>query len=105
MASIQIRVAPAVMRNQAEGIRKTVSKIRGNYEGLKRVAETTSAHWLGDAAQSYRSRVESLDQEMQKVLKRLSEHPVDLLKMADLYDEGEEKAVDAASSLPTDVIS
>lgn len=105
MADIQIKVAPQVMRRQANDFGESVSKIRTCYESLKRTAEATKGSWVGDAANAYRSYVKKIDKDVQEILKRLGEHPVDLLKMAELYDAGEQKAAEIASSLPTDVIS
>ena len=41
---------------------------------------------------------------MEKVIKRLKEHPKDLLDMAGLYVKGEDAASKVAAALPADVI-
>ena len=41
---------------------------------------------------------------MEKVIKRLKEHPKDLLDMAGLYVKGESAASEIATALPADVI-
>ena len=52
--------------------------------------------------QSYLKEVKS---DVVTILKRLKEHPTDLLSMANLYDEAEEKANELSRVLPTDIIS
>lgn len=43
-------------------------------------------------------------EEVEEVINRLSEQPDDLLKMANLYVEGEKASEEIAKSLPKDVI-
>ena len=72
---------------------------------LKTTSEASSGYWEGDAASAFRKYVKSIDGDMQSVLKRLGEHPVDLMKMAGVYDQNEEKIKEKVSTLPTEVIS
>lgn len=105
MAEIQIKVEPTAMKQEAEQIRGIISKLQNEYSGLCAVVNASSGYWEGDAANAYRTYIKKLDDNMQTVLKRLSEHPDDLLKMAGLYDEAEVKATEVAASLSSNVIS
>ena len=41
---------------------------------------------------------------MESVFQRLKNHPLNLLKMAGIYDDAEEKSVQMTASLPDDAI-
>lgn len=104
MAQIQIRVNPEVMKNEAYGIQESVSNIQREYNALAALVKATTGYWEGEAATAYRKYLDKIDGSMQSLLKRLKEHPEDLLKMAGLYDDAESKAAEAAAALPDNVI-
>lgn len=104
MASIQLKVNPTDLTTKATEITDLVGKISRQYNMLKSNAEASVGYWEGDAANAFRAYVKSLDKEMQTVLKRLGEHPVDLVKMAGLYETNEGQIQERISTLPTEVI-
>ena len=104
MAGIQLRVTPSELQRKAGEISGLLSNVRNEYESLKNIASASKAYWTGDAANTFRSYVQGIDSDMQRVLNRLSEHPEDLLKMAGIYQDNEENIVSMASKLPVDVI-
>jgi WXG100 family type VII secretion target len=105
MASIQLKVDVDALVEKSSEISDVVGKIKTSYESLKSIAEASSGYWEGDAANAFRKYVKSIDKDMQSVLKRLGEHPTDLLKMADVYEKTESAIIEQADTLPENVIS
>jgi WXG100 family type VII secretion target len=105
MASIQLKVNTGTLVEKSGEITELIGNIKTAYETLKNTAAASSGYWEGDAANAFRQYVKSIDSDVQSVLNRLGEHPTDLLKMADVYDDTEKDITEAAGKLPMDVIS
>jgi WXG100 family type VII secretion target len=105
MASIQLKVDVDALVGKSAEISDVIGKIKVAYESLKSTAEASSGYWEGDAANAFRKYVNSIDNDIQSVLKRMGEHPTDLLQMADVYEKTEATIVEQANSLPDNVIS
>lgn len=105
MADIQLKVNTGDLANKAAEISDLVSKIENAYDLLKRTAEASTGYWEGDAANAFRRYAKGLDNDMRSVLRRLGEHPADLVKMAGIYEKNEAKIIEQADTLPIDVIS
>lgn len=104
MADIKLKVNPEKLQGKAGEITTQISNIRKAYESMKSTVNATKGYWAGDAANQFRSYIKDIDKDMQSVLKRLGEHPEDLMKMAGIYVENEKNLSEYASSLPTNVI-
>ena len=105
MANIQIKVKTDVLRGKASEITNLINNISNSYDVLKRTAESSSSYWIGDAATDFRRYVESMDDDMQKVIGALRRHPSNLAEIAGVYEKNESGIVEQAGALPTDVIS
>lgn len=105
MAGIQLKVSPAELTGKSAEITDLIGKISRQYDMLKTTSEASIGYWEGDAADAFRKYVKSIDGDMQSVLKRLGEHPADLLKMAGVYNQNEAEIQEKVSTLPTEVIS
>ena len=53
---------------------------------------------------SARAEFESQREDIDTILKRFKEHPIDLMKMAGVYDEAEQAALAQNQTLETDII-
>lgn len=104
MAEIRLKVEPSKLKEKAGEMTELLSKLQGDYEGLKHEADTTQGSWNGEAADTFRSYVREIDKEMREVLQRLSEHPDHLLEMAGIYEQSEKEMLDYTSILPSNVI-
>ena len=104
MGEIQLKVDTTIMKAKAGEINQLVADIKNDYEGLKVAANATKGYWTGDAANTFRTYVKNIENDMQTVLKRLNEHPKDLLEMAGIYLQNENDVVEFTKSLPTNVI-
>lgn len=105
MASgIQLKVSPEVLKSQASEITKEINTIERQWSNLKSTVQRSKSYWEGDASQTHQKFITQINNDVEKVLRRLKEHPKDLLQMAKLYNEAEEKAKQLAGKLPEDII-
>ena len=96
--AIQLKVSTDVMVGKAGEISEQIATIERNWNKIK-------IYWQGEASDVHQNNFKQLEEAGDKVLKRLREHPDDLLKMADIYTRTERAIQSKASSLPQDVIS
>lgn len=105
MASgIQLKVSPEVLKSQASEITKEINTIERQWINLKSTVQRSKSYWEGDAGSTHQKFITQMNNDVEKVLRRLKEHPKDLLQMAKLYNEAEEKAKQLARKLPEDII-
>ena len=103
--AIRLKVSTDVMVNKAGEISEQIATIERNWNKMKILVNNTKIYWQGEASDVHQKNFKQLEEAGDKVLKRLREHPDELLKMADVYTETERTIQSKASSLPQDVIS
>lgn len=104
MSIFTLKVTPEVMKNKADIMEKQVENIEKHWNDIKKTVNNSKFYWEGDASDIHRKYITDIEEEVNDVIKRLKEHPRDLLTMANLYDSTEEKIIQQTTSLPDDVI-
>lgn len=102
--NVQIKVDTALMRAKAQAISKNIINMQRSFEQLETIINRTSHYWIGEAGNIHRRTYQSQKAKVGEIMKRLKEHPADLLTMAGAYDEAESKAQDLIAALPGDMI-
>ena len=106
MASgIQLKVAPNTLKNKANEITKEINTVERQWKKLQETITRSKSYWEGDASNIHQKYISTINSDVTTLIKRLKEHPTELLKMAQLYDEAEQKASQLAAALPKDVIT
>lgn len=104
IGTAEFKVTPDELRRQSTAVSSTVSSVRNKFSGLERTISSTTSFWKGDASDAFRSVYADFKDEIEEIINRLSEHVVDLEKMAGVYDQAEAKANEIIESLPSDVL-
>lgn len=104
MADFRLTVSPDELKRGAAQIESQIADAQKHWRSLCATAETAKHYWEGDAADCRRRMFEETKQEMESVFARLKNHPANLLKMAGIYSDAEEKSVQMTASLPEDAI-
>lgn len=104
MADFTFRVTPAVLEQKAEEFSTLVSEIEIHFNRLEETASRTRGYWQGEAGNQSREGYASYWDDIQHIVKRLSDHPVNLLKMAGIYKRVEHQAQERAARLETENI-
>lgn len=103
--NIQLKVTPEQLKAKASEVSAEIKEMQSAFEELASIVSRTSVYWLGEAGDCHRRIFEGNREEVEIMIRRLKEHPADLLQMADLYEKTEEKIQEATEALPADIIS
>ena len=102
--SIVLKVKPEVLKSKSNEISQNINKIERQLDNIGKVIIGTKKYWEGDASNMHQKHYKTFQDDIPMVIKRLKEHPTDLLKMANIYDETEKTNQSLATKLPSDVI-
>lgn len=101
---IVLKVTPEVLTRMADDVEKQIVDIQNQFDSIDTDINKTKSYWEGDASDTHKTQYDSLKDEISEAVKRLKSQPVNLLKMAGLYEETEDHAEETAQSLSADVI-
>lgn len=104
IGEVEVRVTPDALRTQAEEVRRLGNDMKQRFSALAETMARTRYYWLGDAGEHHRRLYEKQKQNVDRMLRRLLEHPDDLLAIAQNYEEGERANVAAVQMLDVDII-
>lgn len=102
--SVQLLVTPEVMNAKAGDVEKCVSNMRRRFDAMKTLVDKSKGYWVGEAGDMHRQNYEEQKENIETVLKRIAEHPVDLRNIAQTYTSTELKAESIIQELPGDVL-
>jgi len=92
MADFTFRVTPERLREKSGEFSDIVKNIKRCFEQVEQVSAHTKAYWQGEAGDRDRESYTSYKDDISYIVRRLEEHPIDLLKMAGIYTEAESAA-------------
>lgn len=101
---VHIKVDSAVLRDKAASVSKSIASMSGSLEQLESIISRTSSYWIGEAGDMHRKIYMDQRPQLEEMMKRLKEHPTDLLAIAQTYDTVEAAVQEIASELPGDII-
>lgn len=104
MADIILRVTPEILERKADEFTGIIQEIKGHFDKIQRIAAKTKGYWQGEAGEQDRIGYASYQDDIDFVLRRLQEHPTDLLSMAGIYREAERDVASTNAALKTDQI-
>lgn len=102
--AIELKVSPDVLKSKSAEIKSQIARFESYWNQMAQIVQNTKGYWVGEASNSHQKQFKDYQEDVKRITKRLKEHPDDLLKMADIYEKTEEKAVQIAQTLPGDVI-
>lgn len=102
--SVEVLVTPEVLISQAEEVRRLGNDMRLHFQKMDEIMNKTRNYWIGDAGDIHRQRYEEHKDDVDLMLRRLLEHPDDLLQISGNYSTAENKNIAEAQSLPSNFI-
>lgn len=103
-ASFSLRVTPETLERKADEFDQIIREIHNRFNTIEDISSRTRGYWVGEAGDKDREGYASYKEDIAYVIKRLEEHPADLLTMAGIYRAAENEAVAGNSQLETDLI-
>lgn len=104
MADMVLRVTPETLEKKADEFTSIINEIKGHFDQIGAVSTRTRGYWLGEAGDKDRAGYASYKDDINYIIRRLQEHPTDLLSMAGIYREAERDATSKNAALKTDQI-
>lgn len=101
---VSFKVTPETLTAKSTEVANKVTAMRQHFEELKTAVEKTSKYWIGEAGDMHRSLYQELEDDTEEILNRLSEHPVDLVTIAQQYTDVELKIQQDIQELPGDIL-
>lgn len=103
-SNVSLKVTPEILTAKSTEVSNKVRSMKEHLDELKRLVDKTKSYWIGEAGDKHRKMYEDLLPDIEEILKRLGEHPVDLVTIAQQYTDVELKIQEEISALPSDVI-
>jgi WXG100 family type VII secretion target len=101
---VSLKVTPEILTSKSTEVANKVRTMTTHFEELKGLVDKTKGYWLGEAGDQHRQMYEDLVSDIEEILKRLGEHPVDLVTIAQKYSDVELKIQQDIAALPGDII-
>lgn len=105
IGDVQIKVDSAVLKAKADSVSASIRQMAEYFERLETIINRTSYYWIGEAGDLHRKLYKDQKQQIEEMMKRLKEHPKDLVTIAQTYDTAEAEIQSIAAELPGDIIS
>ncbi len=102
---VQIKVNSAVLNSKAETVSASIQKMAECFEQMETIIGRTSYYWIGEAGELHRKIYQEQKPQIDDMMRRLKEHPQDLVSMAQTYETAEAAVQSMAAELPGDIIS
>ena len=104
MADIQILVTPEMLEAKSGEVERKVQIVREKFAQMNDMMNRTTEYWIGEGGDKHRETYKKFESDIDEIIKRLAEHPRDLLTMAGIYRKAETTNVSTTSALASDVI-
>ncbi len=104
LGKVDIKVTPEELTAKAQEVTNEITKMSGHLDELRNLMDKTKGYWIGEGGDANRNMYYGLTDTIEKIMKRLKEHPVDLVAIAQTYTETELKIEEVASTLPGDIL-
>lgn len=104
MADFTLKVSLDKLQSKASEITDQIKEIENNWKQLSGIVAKSKSYWKGDASELHQKYCSECEEAVLEILKRLKEHPKDLLEIMGIYNDVEEEVVAITQSLPDDVI-
>lgn len=105
MSDFMLKVTPEQLKSKAGEIQKQINSFENSWNQITQIIQNSKGYWVGDASNAHQKAYKDCQNDVQRIIKRLKEHPQDLMEMAGVYESSEQTAVSLAQALPADIIA
>ena len=101
IGDVHIKVNSTVLNSKAQSVSNSIRSMANCFEQLETIINRTSYYWIGEAGDMHRKIYKEQRSQVDEMMKRLKEHPSDLLKIAGIMDNVVKEVEFMANSLPS----
>lgn len=99
-----LKVTPERLESAANEFSSTASTVSTLTNEMTSLVNGLSSAWTGEAATTYNSKFNALNDDIQRMVAMINEHSADLIEMANTYKTAEQANASLANSLLENVI-
>ena len=100
-----LRVNTDVLLAKAADVEQKVKQMKAQFSEMERMIEETKSHWQGEAGDLHRNIYYGKKEQIDSILTKLAQHPVNLREAAKIYAGLSSETDQIVRPLPDDVIS
>lgn len=104
IGEVELRVSPEVLQQKVQEVSGEIRKMADRFDEMEQIVNRTSYYWIGEAGDLHRKLYREQKETVDEMMKRLREHPDDLLMIAQRYISTEQMTVAVANQLSGNVI-
>ncbi|MCQ2498904.1 MAG: WXG100 family type VII secretion target [Lachnospiraceae bacterium] len=104
IGNVQIKVTPQALEEKAAAVTSNINAMQTCFDELEQIINRTGYYWIGNAGDMHRQMYMKQKDAVVEMMRRLSEHPRDLLTIAGQYEVVEQEVRAIGESLSGDVI-
>lgn len=104
IGEVHIKVTPSALREKSAAVTTNINAMQTCFDELEQIINRTSYYWIGEAGDMHRNMYKEQKDSIIEMMKRLSEHPRDLVTIAYQYETTEQEVTAIGESLSGDVI-
>lgn len=105
MADAIIKVDPKVLLSTSESFKGQGSTVSNLTSQMMTTITGLASQWEGEASTAYINKFKNLQDDIDKLVKKINEYVADLQSIAQVYETYEKKSLEEANALADDVIS
>ncbi|MCR4991130.1 MAG: WXG100 family type VII secretion target [Lachnospiraceae bacterium] len=99
-----LKVTPEKLMSSSEQFGATAQRMRAHTEEMINLINSLKGIWIGEAQDTYNSKFNMLQSDMEKLYRMVTEHSSDLMQMALTYSNAESSNTVTGSSLGGNVV-
>ena len=100
----ELLVSPQVLKSTASSFGQSNRTLKSTTDSMMQKVNSLKGVFEGDAANVYIQQFNSLQEDMSRISKKISDHVKDLENMAANYEKAEQKNIQTNKSLKTNYI-
>ena len=100
-----LKVDAGIMISKANEVEQKVREMKAQFSEMERMINESAGHWYGEAGDLHRSLYNNKKGDIDTIVSRLAQHPVNLREAARIYAGLASENELIQSALPSDVIS
>lgn len=100
----ELLVTPEKLTATANAFKNAASRTRSTTSQMMTTANSLNSSWRGEAASAYDKKFRALQDDMEKIYRKIAEHSDDLIKMAENYKAAETGIQNSTSGLNQDPV-
>lgn len=98
------KVDTSKLETASATLKQKIQKARTSYGNVMTIVKNTNRYWIGEAGEEHRNAFLEQQDDIDQILARLSEHPDDLMKIANIYVKVEDATDEIAKAPATQLI-